>query len=315
MLHSIDKESVESIGEDADLLTMGITPSGRGVLHMGHFLTVFNVLRSLARFKDQKAQIFIDDREFNSQVVPAVPEEMVTLRVEDQLRQFIADVTKFLAEDTIPQRVDLTRMSDFYLQNGAEAQFMGKDLFDLLLSIRAKVGKAFPKMKIGGISGVRALCPKCHQGKSSFRGAARSYNDDKIVSSCENNECGDFERDYEVNIGQGDTNWAIFYTLVGLRDVSLLRRDNNKGILHVYGGDYGVPWGRGYVPKGRRISSLVDDVLGEDTKERIDHFVGPILVTKNGEKLSKSSGNGADIKFDLETLARILDRREGLVKI
>ncbi len=309
-------ERIVDVAEDADVLTMGITPSGKGILHQGHYATVLNLLSSLNHYPGQRAKIFVDDREFNTQQPPKLPDEDVTQRIEVGLKGFIARAAAFFHDDTLVGRIDIQRMSDFFRAEGLDSEFLGEDFLNLMIRYRLAIGKFFPKMKISGVNGARALCRNCGFGKVA---PSRVKYLQGVLNgqSCENRRCDDYESPMMANIVRGDTNWAIFYTLVGLRDVLMARAASNSAILHVYGGDYGMPWGRSGTPKAERISNLVT-AIGDGSgfaKGGISHFVGPLL-TIGGHKISKSRGHGGlPEEVDFDSLLAMLESDGHVVEV
>lgn len=299
MLFRSSSEGIIDVARDADTLTMGITPSGRGILHHGHFATVMNLLRSLNAYPNQRATIFIDDREFNSQQFPELPDAAVVERVEMDLKIFIQRAAGYLLDESLVPRIQIQRMSEFYTLDGQEGKYLGEDLLNVMLQHRLAVGRFFPKMKISGVNGVRALCRDCDMGLNTPDGGR--YVDGILTGQkCKNEECPLLGEVISADVARGQTNWMVFYTLVGLRDLLIARQATSEAVLHVYGGDYGLPWGRGEVPKAERISHMVTEIGRDGSGGRIHHYVGPLLTT-GGRKLSKSKGHGGlpeEVDFD-----------------
>jgi hypothetical protein len=81
----------------------------------------------------------------------------------------------------------------------------------------------------------------------------------------------------------------MHYTIDPLRDV-VLSRMRNVGVAHVFGGDYGEPWGPRGIPKAHRLSDTIAQIAPDVT---VHHYAGPLL-TRGGEKISKSNGDHAE---------------------
>ncbi len=74
---------------------------------------------------------------------------------------------------------------------------------------------------------------------------------------------------------------SFFYLVDPVRDVL------SGADIHVFGGDYGVPYGKSGVSKAMRVAGLIADFAGKSP----DIYVGP-LVQVDGEKMAKSSSSG-----------------------
>jgi hypothetical protein len=99
-----------------------------------------------------------------------------------------------------------------------------------------------------------------------------------------------------------------------MRD-ALLARQKETPVLHVFGGDYGMPWGYNGIPKAQRMSDLMARVTSKPGDPHIEHFVGPLL-TRDGKKLAKSNGDACAVPdvavFEQMLLAgkSVIDLRE-----
>lgn len=298
--------SLRELAHDADVLTMGITPSADH-LHQGHYLTLFNLLKTLSETRTAKARIFLDDREFNNQKEPSIPSDARIDGVGELVTTFAQDAGAYLHDPALADRVQLQLMSDFFREPGADHPSMSADMFRLLtkewqegisLQYRGTLKKLF-----------RTFCPECNIGKLK-RNNMRTQPAG-IRNVCTEDGCDTSE--YIVSTMNGDTNWAIHYALIGLRDVPLSRRDD-ASIVHVYGGDYNRRWGANdQSPKGLRMSRAVDHLRGKKYSPPIHHYAGP-LILKQGGKLSKSKGDKLDTA-DFEWLESVLNGEEATVDI
>ena len=111
---------------------------------------------------------------------------------------------------------------------------------------------------------------------------------------------------------QHDHRWCIHYTIDPMRD-ALLARQKASPVLHVFGGDYGMPWGYNGIPKAKRMSDLMGRIMSKPEDPHIEHFVGPLL-TRGGRKLAKSNGDACAVP-DIATLEQILQAGKSVIDL
>lgn len=114
---------------------------------------------------------------------------------------------------------------------------------------------------------------------------------------------------FDVSPKQGHMNWSMHYTVDPIRDGLLNEQFNDRKVLHVFGGDYGIPWGRSGTPKAERMSELMSVVA----PGRVEHFVGPMLV-RDGAKIAKSNGDAHAIP-EMHTMADLLNTGEPIIEV
>ena len=100
--------------------------------------------------------------------------------------------------------------------------------------------------------------------------------------TCKNDDCG--IDDYVVDVRR-PTAYNVHYLIDPLRD-ALSTDTHPRNDLHIFGGDYGAPYGTQGTPKSRRIQ-LAMKAIGLNP---VDAFVGP-LITYNGAKMGKSGAS------------------------
>ena len=311
-LDCTSQESVDELLEDTDVVTMGITPSGSGELHLGHCLTIYRLLQTLEKKKVVQSIIYLDDREFGLQVPPEVASSEVTDTLVSSLKRIIDVAGEYLHMDALKERVEIMAMSDFFKLSGMDKEYMGEDLLNLLLSNKEIIGKAFSKMNLSGKSSIKTLCPVCKKGPVHRKKRRRVKNkvENGIVSTvCKYKTCSCNE--YEVKVNEGEDFWTIYYALVYLRDV-LFSGKKDVSIMHFFGGDYALPWGQGGISKIERMRQILIEIEGG--RKRIELVSGPLLTTR-GKKLSKRSGDRLDTP-DFSVLDEILiNNSKGVVDL
>lgn len=281
------------LAEDADLLIMGITPSGKGKLHAGHHLTLFNYLRTLAGTESARGLIHVDDREFCFQLNPRVTPEGLSRTLEGLIHESVAAVATHLHDSGLQERVTVKRMSEIFLEPIPTGVNFGARFLDMLDSRRGDVSTAFQGMDLHGHCGIRPFCPECDQGYVK-KPRHNKLEPGRIVGECHTPDC-EVDR-YAVEVAQGDTRWSVFYGLVSLMSVPLSEQMKGGSILEFLGGDYGMGWGKAnrqdgtLLSKGARAAIATERMSG--APGRINHYVGPLLQ-KGGGKLSKSKGDEA----------------------
>ncbi len=310
-----DNIGPDELAKDSDILTMGVTPSGMGRLHMGHHLTMYRMLKALASTVSSKGIMMVDDREFGMQGNPSLPNGNSVMELESAMRRLICQVSDYLNCGSLPDRISIIRMSTLFSSAGIDRDFMGHDFLMLLRRLEPSIAEAFRKMRLCDRNSARGLCPSCHQGTghsaSSYlrRDRRVGFEAGKIVEFCGNPDC-DVDR-YDVFVSDGDDMWTTFYSFVSFLNI-LISKYGEKSVLEFFGGDYAQPWGMALgekrllnrAPKAYRISHVVDSV--EQVRDRIHHVVGP-LVTVGGMKLSKSEGNFASC-VDLDLIESVLSQ-------
>ncbi len=298
--------TLRDLAEDADVLTMGITPSA-DQLHQGHYLTLFNLLKTLSDTRTATARIFLDDREFNNQVEPSVPSESRIRSIERLIGSFAERTEKYLHDSTLGSRITTERMSDFWQGYGAQHETMGGDMYKLLTT--EWQFKIAPSYRNSLKRVFRTVCPDCSVGKLKTRGLRNQSNGFRnvcIEPTCSNGE-------YFVDAIRGDTNWLVHYALVGLRDVPFAEF-HDASILHVYGGDYAQKWGGGgRESKARRMSDTVARIRAKKKLPPIHHHAGPLILNGH-DKLSKSKGDGGVIP-DFEWMEAVLNGKSSEVDV
>lgn len=197
-------------------------------------------------------------------------------------------------------------MSAYMREHAPQGGFKGHDLYKVIQGNKDKIHRIFEidENEPGKRHVVRPACVQC--GKGPGMEENMGFSDEHIASNWRTQGCpadGIF-----VSPGVGQNNWSMHYTVDPLRDL-LLSKYNAARILHVFGGDYGVPWGRRGTSKAERLSVLLPWI---DKTARVDHFVGPLLQ-RYGKKLAKSNGDAsgplsvAEIQALLKSDSAVID--------
>lgn len=291
MLHTVGrKDAVLHAGRRADLVTMGINPT-RPQLHPGHYLTLYQLLR-LVNARDRiQAVIFVDDREHHSRqhedgnksVFPLVNPHN-TGAITDTVADFVSQTADAFADATVLDRVKIVPMSAHMREaDPATGEPRGADLFRLLRHHRALIEHTLELGRGHDQPGcVCGACPGCLRANRDP--ALVTLSAAGIDSVCHYEQCPVTQ--FCIDPVRGDDRWTMHYTADPLRDALLADEYDAERTLHVFGGDYGMPYGTNITPKAQRLTQMIPAM----TTRRIDHFVGPLL-TRNGEKLSKSNGD------------------------
>ncbi|EKD63192.1 MAG: hypothetical protein ACD_51C00322G0003 [uncultured bacterium] len=317
--HSTGSNPIE-LAQDADILTMGITPSGSGMLHLGHQVTLFNLLQALNATNSARGLLFVDDREFTLRGAPKLPSEEATANLIGCINRMVVEAGKHLGDSDFQKRIDVVRMSTFFKMAGINHGFMGHDFLEVLLRCAPYIGEAFMKLRLADRNSVVPICPDCLQGTQPSdpkKGRKEIKRNGTIIATCKNPSCETDE--YEISVKDGDDHWTVFYVLVSLMNI-LVSRYGDKAVLEFFGGDYGTEWARQmtYNPrvqqvngasKSERVSAVIE--ASGFAKGRINHVVGP-LITTEGEKLSKARGDCANGRVDFGLLDRILESRSAI---
>lgn len=293
------------LAQDHDLLTMGITPSGSGDLHGGHYTTLFNLGRAIQRTQGARGLIYIDDREYHSQKKPVLAAEPIIQRVEGHLAYFFNLLDEFLEADQLKSRIAIRRVSACFQDPGLQRSTWGSDFFDCAAGQPDLLKKHYRGIAHLLEHPTIALCTSCGSGSLKVQANTIDLPKGVILGTCEGEDCPAQGETVEACPEKGDTNWSVFYVLMGVRDALLAQ---TEGVLHVYGGDYNQGWGKELIPKSVRMHGLVQDLLERrGAQGKVNHYVGPLL-TRQGRKLAKSRGDSIeDTEIRCDLLARIID--------
>ncbi len=304
-------QGLEDIPRDVDLVTMGINPS-KSQLHLGHYLTMYQMFRLMADRPETRGLIFVDDREYDwGKFCPngyTLPGKQQSLHVGEAVRSFVEKSQNQLPCGNLARRVNIRHMSRFVgkRENPQPEDVRGEDIYRLIYDNRDAIAERFPltgqaetdfNTVAGGLSLLRPQCPNCEC--LPINNIAVDYRYRAMQALCPN-RCA--PEKFVADIGKGDMNWAMHYTIDPIRDVALARR-RDVGVAHVFGGDYGMPWGPGSMPKAQRLSWLIRQIAPDVT---VHHYTGPMII-KEGRKLAKSNGDRCE-EPELDTLEMMLGK-------
>lgn len=312
---SIVTPSVEYLAKDASVLTAGFTPSGTGKLHEGHQITLLKADLLMEKYRDLLLRLFVDDREFSLQGPIGIPSTQAIANTEADIASIQTEAAQYLQDASIPHRTQIVRMSDFLQRPGLNSDRMSMDFFSLLKGddkATERVKRYFGDVRLGKTRNcIGPVCPDCHQGTEN-NVHSRMKERGHFEADCRNSSCGTGK--YEIHIGNGDIHWMTNYVFMGVRDVLTAQKDD-ESVLHLYGGDYGTPWGHGDAgkpSKRERVGNLVQEIMQNAKQGRIAHATGPLLL-RQGKKISKSNGDSG--RGNLHDLFQILEEGESSVSI
>jgi|GEM_PF-2724371 len=305
-------DSIEKVGADADIVTMGINPSADD-LHAGHYVTLFNLMRVLRKNESARGHVFVDDREVHLKQGARqeedfwVPDGDRIEKIRGKITAFIRQTSHALGEASLIGRVGVQRMSHYLPNRDSPSEpTQGGMLYRLLYENRDLIRQAFDFRRFDGTEEfVRPFCNGCGMVPADPR--QTNMIPQGLGGTCKTPKC--HERMYMVNPHEGERNWTMHYGVDPLRDI-LIADQNDAKVLHVFGGDYGTSWGYGGIPKAERLSELITQIA---PNVKVDHYIGPLLL-RNGMKLSKRRGDASYPPL-LDTLKRMTYRPLGTIDV
>ncbi len=330
MLRSAEELLTEpkKLMEGVSMVSMGINPSASD-LHLGHYLTMYQFVKAVsASDSDARGLFFIDDREFdlgnpNTGNGKGLFYMQERTQVDAIMKKVIRTLDEYADTMKIPglrSKMYVRSMSDWMTDTDVSGVRTGQTLYSMLMQNRTQIVAA---LQPGGLNEsvkpfMRPFCPECGTGSRLEHEITLTKN--ALMSVCRNRDCSHRKKEYVSSPEKGDRNWSMFYAVDPLRDILLSRSSGGK-VLHVFGGDYGVPWGvspysaRGgnhEYSKAYRLTKLVPKI---DPLAYVDHYVGPMLVGPDGRKLAKSNGDKTLNVPSPSYLQEILDARRVEVRI
>lgn len=315
MLHHVKNgATVEDVSSQADIITMGINPS-RDRLHLGHYLTMLQAAKALHAKPDAKGMFFVDNREHHHKLANGVnddtfrlPGYRATKHVNDLMTEFLGRVSDELGNKEMLSRVKIQPMSDYM---GAQAYENdrsiknGSLIYDQLWEHRTQINALFEFNDPESMQYVRPFCRDCKYSiNSDDYVRARPQG---MLTKCLVEECPAGQ--FFVQPHRGHMNWSMHYAVDPIRDGLLTKQFQDKRVLHVFGGDYGIPWGLDNHPKAARMSALMEHIA----PEMVDHFVGPML-TRGGQKLAKSNGDAHEVPA-IGYLDKLLSKNAPVIEV
>lgn len=317
MLYSVHQgKNISDVPRDYDIVTMGINPS-KSHVHQGHHATLFQAAKLLETRRDSQGIFFVDDREFDlrkmtspSSRLRLPPHEVVT-SIQLEICSFLQQAGTYLHDLSLSERVRIVPMSEYMLESPGDSDSHGFTLYQSIFEHRRAIAKAFGTsdrpMKQAFF---RPTCPHCEEG--AFSSKVTNFTDTEMKSICVNEQCTNEEYALQP---QKDNRYFYNYTVDPLRDLQLAEQGNG-GVIHVFGGDYGIPWGsrKAHTTAKSKAERIGDVALIMKPDVPLHHFVGPILL-KDGQKLAKSNGDVASKGIDFELLDRIVTDGSPIVDI
>lgn len=293
-------KTLADIPNDAERVTMGVRVSSSH-LHLGRYLTLFNVVRLLRERPNMQGRIYIDDREFHFSTNRDAKNKPLTkpydhsiTAVQQKVTEFFAAMEKELPCDGLTKRVGIHRMSQAMCVKIPQTnENIGGRLYQQLVASRDSLQQNFPEFfkNFGDhqTEVMRPLCPHCETaspGSQNLRVTSDGMND-----VCANVECKEFGSRYSVSPHTQPTDaWLIHYFIDPLRD-RIVQRSSQSGMVHIFGGDYDAPWG---MDKSVSLAQKQYRVVNSVDGPPLHYFVGPILNI-NGEKVGSSRGHQSPV--------------------
>lgn len=292
LYRSAQKHDVRDAAQSAGVVTMGINPS-KHTLHLGHYATLFNAHSALASASHAVGMFFVDDREHHSKMSQdringdrfTMSKPVVVESVQKLIAGFLTSLDEQL-KTNVAKRTRIVPMHEYMTEGSANTQLtIGAQLYNLLWQQRTRIVEAFNfDSAFNEAPFVIPLCKDCNAGSRTPELIISTEHG--VRSQCIDTLCMNSQKVIEATPSEGDTNWSMHYTVDPIRDALVSRQFLGRKVLHVFGGDYGMPWGRGGLSKADRLDTTLDHIA----PGKVDYFVGPLL-RRNGEKLAKSNGD------------------------
>jgi hypothetical protein len=282
----------EKTMEHVSLVSMGINPSADR-LHQGHFLTLYQFLFAMSRKRRVEGICFVDDREFDTQkFLPNNPEHFSlshpvnACKIERTIIDAVREIATKMKEHSLEKQVRVCRMSEWLKEKDFHGDRYGLKLFKMIQDNREIIKTSFNPFTSSDFDASRIMCPCCY---TATRGLQKVEKYGNIYGTvCKLPNCKKTNENFYVCPEAGVGDWTMYYPVDPLRDV-LFANERSSGVLHVFGGDYGVPWAAGK-SKCERLASAIKLIAPNVT---VHHSVGPLLM-RGTRKVSKSNGDACD---------------------
>lgn len=321
---------------------MGIEPSGP--LHLGSLITLMSAMFALQGSGKGVLEVTVTDYDYNFQRPrtfpsyaikpdPAGCHELMSDHTYAEIKRTIDRIRYFF--QVHDERPDCSVGSRFRVKRFSE--FASHPLFQQIIRklFTEDWGRKLLKetIMVGGdhnpVILLAPVCSECDHVSVKYRRIRRDGEDSYVQGRCENTKCE--SADFSVRFDEpGRLNYH--YLLDAVRDLISLPdifpidgalrhlypedpKDRPKPVdLHVFGGDYGVPYGdRDGVTREATGPSKADRIMAllQGISERYaaahgvelqvpEFYVGP-LITSGGHKLSKSDHV---IRASVDTVSR-----------
>jgi hypothetical protein len=321
MLHTAANGcNVEDVATDVGMITMGINPTARS-LHEGHYLTLLQYFKAMRRHQGADGLIFIDNREFDFpshghlDVPVRLPSSKPSVDIHQQILDFVVQMSRHFQDWSVRTRLKILKMSEWMAPNASEASVVegvhnGEHLYKLIQARRGTIEEFYPEFlddQQRRRSPIVPVCPSCYTG--SRDGTGVQMYPQMLLADCQHATC--HQERFIMDL-QHDHRWCIHYAIDPVRD-ALLARQKESPVLHVFGGDYGMPWGYNGIPKAKRMSDLMERVMSKPEDPYVEHFVGPLL-TRGGKKLAKSNGDACAAP-DIGNLEKMLQAGKSVIDL
>ncbi len=288
----IEQDPKQLMGAKYERVSLGLKPSGP--IHLGTALTFMNGMIALESNKSTTLDVMIMDLDHDFQRGKAyhsfftLPDSkgchrLMKQHTAQETRETIEEMASYFGVDS--SRINIANFSDTV----SHPQFQAYMRYLFLSTEGRTILKSTVMDDRKGPTG-KLIAPNCEEcGYSATKPPKISMEDGTATTNCLNDRC-DVDQ-YSVSIFKpGAVN--LFYLVDPIRD--LVPNNQGKTVdLHVFGGDYGLPWGKPVPETGREPSKAerVLALMAHLSTETPDIYVGPILLS-DGMKIGKSLQNG-----------------------
>lgn len=287
-------------------VSLGLKPSG--LIHLGTAMTFLHGILVLEKNPEAVLDASVKDLDFDFQR----GRDFVSFqRLEDSgkchglMKEHTAyEITELLSEMARYFGVESSRIGVSIFSDITENPTFQKYITFLFTT---KEGKRLLKQTVSGgtAKATALLSPICDSCGHSSQFPPRVSADGTLNTMCYNERCD--VRGYEVALTE-PRRVNFFYLVDKVRDLI----PDEHGVaadLHIFGGDYGLSWGRERITKAQRVFNLLAQL--SDNPPSI--YVGPSVVL-GGVKIGKSKRNGFDIQTLREEYPDWLNRTYDLLK-
>ena len=288
-------------------VSLGLKPSGH--LHLGTALTFLQGMMVISKNPTASLDVAVMDLDLDFQRgkdFVSYSHKPYTVNGYTLFKDYIADESRLLLHGLAdyfgvdPLRIRVSQFSG--ITSHPQFQRYLTDLFGSVAG-RTLLKKTIVPGKRKTKDLLAPICDGC--GHSSNKPPKFKGEEDlELQTYCYNQKCSVDE--YAVKLTQpGKVN--IFYLVDPIRDL-IPDKEGKVVDLHIFGGDYGIPYDTSGLPKAERVSKLMSAL--SDRAPTI--YVGPTL-TKGDVKIGKSKGNGYTIGELRERFPNWIERSHSLL--
>ncbi|MBI4143246.1 hypothetical protein HY487_00010 [Candidatus Woesearchaeota archaeon] len=290
MANIVQADLIELTNSEHRRISIGLKPSG--LIHLGTAVTLLHGMLVLKNNPGATLDVTVMDLELVMRAgTNFVPYQVRkdTYGCHDLMRAH----TRQEAVEVLTETADYLDIDSSRVRISMFSKMTEHSAFQNLLMQLFEHGKRRTMMKRilrdeRGSTGdlVAPICDTCQYSSTNGHKLVDGENGVYLAAWCKNPECP--TDTYEVKLTQ-PRRVNIFYLIDPIRD--LVPNDDGRIVdLHIFGGDYGLPYGVGRTPRAHRVQRLMS-LLSENPP---DIYIGPILMFE-GKKLGKSRQNNFSI--------------------